>query len=85
MVTQGRAAKSSPLRNLTDRELEVIEAMAQGRTNAVADQLHLSESSIEKYSTSIFSKLGLSDGHHVHRRMVAVLTFLHAQRGAQGR
>lgn len=86
MVAQGRAAKSSPLRDLTDRELEVLEAMAQGLTNAgVADQLYLSESSIEKYSTSIFSKLGLSDGHHVQRRVVAVLTFLHAQRGAQGR
>lgn len=86
MVVQVRAANSSPLRKLTDRELEVLEAMAQGRTNAgVADQLHLSESSIEKYSTSIFAKLGLSDDRHVQRRVVAVLTFLHAQRGAQRR
>ena len=44
--------------------------MAQGRTNAaVAEDLHLSESSIEKYASSVFVKPGLSDERHVHRRV----------------
>jgi hypothetical protein len=51
--------------------------MAQGRTKAdIAARLHLSESSIEQYATSIFAKLGLSDEPRVHRRVAAVLTFL---------
>lgn len=55
----------------------MLEHMAQGRTNAaIAAQLHLSESSIEKYATSIFAKLGLSDEPQVHRRVAAVLAFL---------
>lgn len=67
----------SPLVHLTPRERDVLEQMAQGRTNAaIADHLHLSESSIEKYATSIFAKLGLSDEPQVHRRVAAVLAFL---------
>ena len=51
--------------------------MAEGRTNAaIAGQLHLSVSSIEKYSSSIFSKLGLFDEPDTHRRVAAVLTYL---------
>jgi DNA-binding NarL/FixJ family response regulator len=67
----------SALAHLTDREREVLEQMAQGRTNAaIAGALHLSESSIEKYATSIFAKLHLSDEPQTHRRVAAVLTFL---------
>ena len=67
----------SPLAQLTDRERDVLEQMAQGRTNAaIADTLHLSESSVEKYATSIFAKLGLSDEPQTHRRVAAVLAFL---------
>lgn len=67
----------SPLARLTERERDVLEHMAQGRTNAaIAEQLSLSESSIEKYATAIFSKLGLGDEPQVHRRVAAVLTFL---------
>lgn len=63
---------------LTVRELDVLGHMAQGRTNAgIADQLHLSESTIEKYATSIFSKLGLTEDPQIHRRVAAVLTYLH--------
>lgn len=51
--------------------------MAEGCTNAtIADRLHLSESSVEKYSSSIFSKLGLSEEPGVHRRVAAVVAFL---------
>lgn len=77
LVTQRSRAGSSPLRDLTDREREVLQAMAEGGTNAtIAEKLHLSESSIEKYSSSIFSKLGLSEEPGVHRRVAAVVAFL---------
>ncbi|WP_052664256.1 response regulator transcription factor [Nitriliruptor alkaliphilus] len=67
----------SALPSLTDRERGVLEQMAQGRTNAaIAGALHLSESSIEKYATSIFAKLHLSDEPQTHRRVTAVLAFL---------
>jgi DNA-binding NarL/FixJ family response regulator len=67
----------SPLAELTERERDVLAQMAEGRTNAaIAAELHLSESSIEKYATSIFAKLGLSDEPQTHRRVAAVLTFL---------
>lgn len=73
-----------PLSQLTGRERDVLEQMAQGRTNAaIAEHLHLSESSIEKYATSIFSKLGLGDEPQTHRRVAAVLAFLQEARRAQ--
>jgi DNA-binding NarL/FixJ family response regulator len=69
--------RRSPLAQLTEREREVLEGMAQGRTNAaIAEALHLSESSIEKHATSIFAKLGLSGEPQTHRRVAAVLAFL---------
>lgn len=77
LVDQRARAAASPLRQLTDREREVLQAMAEGCTNAtIADRLHLSESSVEKYSSSIFSKLGLSEEPGVHRRVAAVVAFL---------
>ena len=67
----------SPTTRLTGRERDVLAGMAEGRTNpAIAEQLHLSVSSIEKYSSSIFSKLGLFDEPDLHRRVAAVLTYL---------
>ncbi|WP_347345873.1 response regulator transcription factor [Microbacterium sp.] len=82
LVHAGRA--SSHLAALTDRERDVLGLMAQGRTNAaIAQELHLSESSIEKYASSLFSKLGLSDERHVHRRVAAVLAYLQDQRSAR--
>jgi DNA-binding NarL/FixJ family response regulator len=84
LVEQNTHRSTSRLQQLTERELEVLEQMAQGRTNAgIAEQLHLSESSIEKYSTSIFLKLGLTDEPQVHRRVAAVLTLLHNEGQAQ--
>lgn len=77
LVASNAQQRRSPLAALTDRERDVLERMAQGRTNAaIADQLSLSESSIEKYATSIFAKLGLSDEPQTHRRVAAVITFL---------
>jgi DNA-binding NarL/FixJ family response regulator len=67
----------SPLRLLSDREIEVLREMAEGKANsAIAGSLHLSESSVEKYVNSIFSKLGLSEERLLSRRVAAVLTYL---------
>ncbi|MFW2383931.1 MAG: hypothetical protein ACN4GZ_19420 [Acidimicrobiales bacterium] len=49
--------------------------------DSFADQLFLSTSSIEKYISSIFSKLDLTDEPEVHRRVAALLTFLQAHPG----
>mgnify|MGYP001792582673 CR=1 FL=1 len=69
----------SPLRLLSERELEVLREMAEGNVNAaIAERLHLSESSVEKYVNSIFSKLGLSEERLLSRRVAAVLTYLRA-------
>ena len=77
LVASNTQQRPSPLARLTEREQDVLAGMAEGRTNAaIADQLHLSESSIEKYATSIFAKLGLADEPQTHRRVAAVLTFL---------
>lgn len=84
LVSRNSHEETSALRYLTDREREVLEQMAQGRTNAaIAQRLHLSESSIEKYATSIFAKLGLSDEPQVHRRVTAVLELLREAGRAQ--
>ena len=67
----------SPLRWLTEREIQVLREMAEGRSNsAIAASLHLSESSVEKYVNSIFSKLGLGEERKVSRRVAAVLAYL---------
>lgn len=78
LVEHNHRLSSSSLRFLTERELDVLSAMAEGKTNrSIAEELHLSESSIEKYSTAIFAKLGLSQQPGVHRRVAAVLAYLH--------
>lgn len=77
LVQRSSRLGASALQDLTPRELEVLREMAQGKTNlAIANALHLSESAIEKYVSSIFSKLGLSEEVHLHRRVSAVLAFL---------
>jgi DNA-binding NarL/FixJ family response regulator len=66
-----------PLRTLTDREREVLELVAEGRTNkAIADRLDVSQRAVTKHVTSIFSKLDLPPGEDDHRRILAVLTYL---------
>jgi DNA-binding NarL/FixJ family response regulator len=66
------------LDTLTDREREVLEVMAEGRSNAaIAETLFISNSAVEKHINSIFAKLGLSPGEsEIHRRVAAVLAFL---------
>lgn len=68
---------SSPLRRLTPRELDVLSAMAQGRSNeAIAGQLFISVRVVEKHISAIFGKLGLTEEADVHRRVKAVLIYL---------
>lgn len=79
-LQRGRPGWDSPLELLTEREREVLEQMAQGKTNsAIAKSLFLSERSVERQINSIFSKLGLSEEADIHRRVRAVLTFLEAK------
>ncbi len=67
----------SPLAQLTEREREVLEHMAQGQNNAaIARSLFLTERAVEKHINSLFHKLGLSEEPEVHRRVMAVLAFL---------
>lgn len=77
LVAARSRAEESPLSVLTPRETEIISEMAQGKTNAaIAGALFLTERAVEKHINSIFSKLDLSGGREVHRRVKAVLLFL---------
>jgi DNA-binding NarL/FixJ family response regulator len=74
-----RHREEDPLEELSQREREVLELMAEGRSNhAIADRLVISERAVEKHVTSIFSKLRLPPAEADHRRVLAVLTFLRA-------
>ena len=67
----------SPIDHLTSRETEVLGQMAEGKSNvAIAASMVLSERAVEKHSTSIFSKLGLSEEKDLNRRVSAVLIYL---------
>ncbi|HXF72536.1 MAG TPA: response regulator transcription factor [Actinomycetota bacterium] len=67
----------SPLAQLTEREREVLGEMAQGKNNAaIAKAMFLTERAVEKHINSLFHKLGLSEEREIHRRVMAVLTFL---------
>jgi DNA-binding NarL/FixJ family response regulator len=71
------ASRDGPLQALTPREREVLQLVAEGRSNqAIADRLVITLRSTEKYVSSIFSKLGLPDTGTEHRRVLAVLQFL---------
>ena len=75
----GRARRDDPLAELTPREREVLELMAEGRSNnAIAEHMVVTERAVEKHVTSIFGKLGLAPAPEDHRRVLAVLAFLRA-------
>jgi DNA-binding NarL/FixJ family response regulator len=68
---------AGPLDDVTAREREVLELMAEGRSNqGIADRLAISERGVQKHVTSIFDRLGIPAGTDDHRRVLAVLTFL---------
>ncbi|NEN06572.1 response regulator transcription factor [Diaminobutyricibacter tongyongensis] len=69
--------RTDPLESLTPRESEVLQLMAEGRTNAgIASRLVIGVGAVEKNVTAIFQKLGLEDSGNDHRRVLAVLAFL---------
>ena len=79
IVTQlvGRRRGDDPLETLTPREREVLELMAEGRSNqSIAQKLVVTERAVEKHVTSIFGKLRLPATAEDHRRVLAVLAFL---------
>ena len=79
LVTQlvGRRRRQDPLDELTPREREVLELMAEGRSNqGIAQRLVVTERAVEKHVTSIFNKLRLPLASDDHRRVLAVLAFL---------
>jgi DNA-binding NarL/FixJ family response regulator/class 3 adenylate cyclase len=75
----GRRRRDDPIEQLTPRERQVMELMAEGLSNsAIAERLVVTERAVEKHITSIFSKLGLAAAGEDHRRVLAVLTYLEA-------
>jgi DNA-binding NarL/FixJ family response regulator len=72
-----RERPNDPLAELTPREREVLELMARGSSNqGIADELVITVRAVEKYVSSIFTKLGLPSTGSESRRVLAVLTFL---------
>ena len=69
---------SSGVGALTERELDVLRLMAEGRANnGIAGELFLSAKAVEKHIAAIFAKLGLPGDQTVHhRRVLAVLAYL---------
>jgi DNA-binding NarL/FixJ family response regulator len=73
----GRRRGEDPLSELTPREREVLELIAEGRSNqGIAERLVVTERAVEKHVTSIFGKLGLPAAPADHRRVLAVLAYL---------
>jgi DNA-binding NarL/FixJ family response regulator len=73
----GRRRSDDPLQQLTPREREVLELMAEGLSNsAIAARIFLTERGVEKHVTSIFQKLRLPVAADTHRRVLAVVAFL---------
>jgi DNA-binding NarL/FixJ family response regulator len=75
----GRRSRDEPITRLTAREREVLELMAEGRSNsAIAQRLYISEKAVGKHSTNIFAKLDLAPSNDDNRRVLAVLAFLNS-------
>lgn len=72
-----RSRGRDPLAGLTQRELDVLALMAEGRSNTeIAESLVITDSAVSKHITSIFAKLGLYPGDGGDRRVLAVLRYL---------
>ena len=78
----GRRRQADPMETLTAREREVLEQMAEGRSNrAIGERLFLSPKTVETHVSAIFSKLGIEDTADDNRRVLSVLTWLRGDRG----
>jgi DNA-binding NarL/FixJ family response regulator len=74
-----RRKGDTPLEDLTERELEVLALMAEGRSNrAIGERLFITEHTVEKHVKNIFATLRLPQSADDHRRVLAVVTFLNA-------
>ncbi|MFI1583687.1 response regulator [Embleya sp. NPDC020630] len=72
-----RRRADDPLRDLTEREREVLALMARGEANAeIAARLRVSDGAVNKHIRNVFAKLGLAPGDSGHRRVLAVLAYL---------
>ena len=81
VLVAGARPADDPLAGLTRRERDVLEQIAQGKSNAgVASALVLTERAVEKHINTLFAKLGLTAEPEVHRRVSAVLLYLSALR-----
>jgi DNA-binding NarL/FixJ family response regulator len=77
LVAASVRGKASPLAALTKRELEVLDQVAQGKSNAAVGQaLFLTERAVEKHINALFAKLGLGATPDINRRVKAVLMHL---------
>lgn len=73
----GRSRRRNPLDALSQREIEVLALMAQGRSNqAIANTLVITDKTVEAHVRAIFTKLNLPTAADDHRRVLAVLAFL---------
>ena len=73
----GGRGNGGPLERLTEREGEVLQLMAEGKTNrAISQQLYMSERAVERHVTGIFTKLDLPVTDQDHRRVLAVLAYV---------
>ncbi|HWT93119.1 MAG TPA: response regulator transcription factor [Solirubrobacteraceae bacterium] len=72
-----RPAGADRLTELSPREREVLALMAEGHANvAIADRLGVTTRAVEKHSAAVFRKLDLPQSDVLHRRVLAVLTYL---------
>jgi DNA-binding NarL/FixJ family response regulator len=79
LVAEKARGATSPLSQLTQRERDVLRKMAEGKNNAsIAEDLIVTERSVEKVISSIFLKLGLTWEPAVHKRVKAVVLYLAA-------
>jgi DNA-binding NarL/FixJ family response regulator len=85
LVERPRGDKKGIIATLSERELDVLRLMAEGRSNnGIAAQLFVTPKAIEKHIANIFGKLNLhTDTAEHHRRVLAVLTYLRSQRDGE--
>ena len=79
LADQTSSQEEFPPEQLSPREREVLELMAEGHSNsALAQQLSITERAVEKHVSAIFSKLDLPPSQAHHRRVLAVVTYLNS-------
>jgi DNA-binding NarL/FixJ family response regulator len=76
-ILTARAARTEPLAQLTPRQLEVLDLMARGYSNAaIAEQLVVTQKAVVSHTSHIYAALGIDPERGVHRRVLAVLSHL---------